>query len=453
MQQSYLREPEALSDSIRMGEFPPLRRDRSLWAMTATQFLGAFNDNIFKMLLLLICTDYVQSRNNGGANPYFDPYQTVASLLFALAFVLISSFAGYLSDRFPKKRIIVACKVGEIVVMTAGLIVFLAGSTGSFSLLVALFVVLFLMGSQSAFFGPPKYGILPELFSDSDLPLVNGIILATTFLAIIFGTALGGFLKDMLGEKMWLISLCCVVLAVIGTSTAMLIRPTPPAQPKLPFTARSLFVDPGIWRTVFQDRLLMKVLLVYSVFWFFGGVTALMITLVGQIQMNLSATTTALFNAAVGLGIGIGSVWAAKLSTHDVRLSLVSRGSVGLFGAISVAAIIAVTPMDTNLKSWIFGLSLLVGGFFGGWIAVPLQVFVQTHPPAALKGRVIAVMNLMTWIGILLASVFYFASLGLTGFRMDPSWILLSVGFVMLLAGTRSRLKTNEHLQNERKTD
>ena len=88
--------------------------------MTITQFLGAFNDNVFKMLLLLICVDYVLAQNQGGNNPYFDPYQTTASLLFASAFVLISGFAGYLSDRYCKRTIVVACKVSEIVVMLAG---------------------------------------------------------------------------------------------------------------------------------------------------------------------------------------------------------------------------------------------------------------------------------------------------------------------------------------------
>ncbi len=430
---------------------PPLRRDKAFWGMTATQFLGAFNDNVFKMLLLLICADYVLARPGNGASPYFDPYQTAASLLFAFAFVLFSGFAGYLSDRYQKKNIVVASKVAEIVVMTLGLVVFLTGNPGSLSFIVSLFCVLFLMGMQSAFFGPSKYGILPEMFSDSDLPVVNGVILATTFLAIIFGTALAGLLKDALGDGIWLISLLCIVLAMMGTFTATLIRRPPAAQPTLRFSWSNWFIEPRIWKIVIGDRLLVKVLLVYSVFWFVGGVVALTITLIGQVQLELSATVTALFNASMGMGIGTGCVWAAKISKKDIRLGLVRIGSVGLFSGMASAAIVAILPIPIVAKSWIIGFSLFCGGFFGGWVAIPLQVFIQAHPPAELKGRVIAVMNLMTWIGILFASVYYFGALAITGFKMDPSWILLSAGALMLLVALLAGLKTQEHLREERK--
>lgn len=431
-----------------MTELPSLRRDRAFWGVTATQFLGAFNDNVFKMLLLLICTDYVRQHPSATINPYFDPYQTIASLLFALAFVTFTGLAGFLSDRFPKRGLVIACKVAEIVVMGAGLFVFLTGTAGSFFFIVTLFLVLFLMGTQSAFFGPSKYGILPELFKEADLPIVNAVVVATTFLAIIFGTALGGYLKDLLGNDLWWISVVCVGLAILGTVTATLIRKTPAAQPTLRFNAKSWFIEPKIWRTVLQDRLLFRVLIVYSVFWFVGGVVTLTITLVGQIQMQLEATVTALFNAGVGLGIGVGSIWAARLSKHEVRFSLVKQGCVGVFISTAFASMVAIVPFDSSVKSWVFGLTMVSVGFFGGWVAIPLQVYIQAHPRAEYKGRVIAVMNLMTWIGILLASVYYFGALAISQFQLDPSWILLSTGVIMLLAGLLSGLKSVEHLKS-----
>lgn len=177
---------------------------------------------------------------------------------------------------------------------------------------------------------------------------------------------------------------------------------------------------------------------------------ALVATLVGRIQMNLSDLTTSLFNAATGVGIGAGSLWAARSSQHEIRLSLVSRGSIGLFVATTAASVVAVLPVDSHLQSWWVGIALLAAGFFGGWIAVPLQVFIQAHPPAEFKGRVLAAMNLMTWIGILAASLYCFAALAVTGFRLDPSWILLSIGFVMLAAGVASRLVSGDHLCDER---
>ena len=117
---------------------------------------------------------------------------------------------------------------------------------------------------------------------------------------------------------------------------------------------------------------------------------------------------------------------------------------------MAAVAIVAIMPIALMVKSWLIGLSLLVGGFFGGWVAIPLQVYIQAHPPAEFKGRVISAMNLMTWIGILLASIYYFAALTVTGFKLAPSWILLSAGVIMLVVAMASRLKTKEHLKEER---
>ncbi len=434
-----------------MTYYPPLRRDKAFWGITMTQFLGAFNDNIFKMLLMLICADYVMAdAANSSSSPYFDPYQTVASMLFASAFIMICGFAGYLSDRYRKKNIVVASKMAEIVVMAIGLLVFLLGDPGSKSFIVLLFGVLFLMGVQSAFFGPSKWGILPEMFSDTDLPAANGVIQATTFLAIIFGMVLAGVLKRLLGDELWVISLICVGLGIIGTITATMLRRTPAAQPTLKFSPGSLFVEPAVWKRVLQDRLLFKVLLMYSVFWFVGGVIALTITVMGKVQLNLSDSTTALFNASMGLGIGTGCIWAAKMSKKDIRLGLVTQGSAGLCCCAAAVAIFAILPIATGAKLWLIGILLFGAGFFGGWVAIPLQVFIQAHPPAEYKGRIIAVMNLMTWIGIMLASVYYFGALAVTGFAVEPSWILLSTGVIMLVAASSARLRTREHLKEER---
>lgn len=431
-----------------MANYPTLQRDPSFWGMTATQFLGAFNDNVFKMLVLLICADYVKAKQLENS-PYFDPYQTAASFLFALAFVLFSGVAGYFADRYSKKSIIVSSKVAEGGIMLLGMLVFLIGTPGSSTFIFVLFAVLFLMGLQSAYFGPSKYGVLPEIFSDSDLPKINGVIVGTTFLAIIFGTALTGILKQSLGDQLWWINLLCVGLAVAGTGTSLLIRRPEPAQPKLRFSLVNWFGEPAVWRRVIQDRMLLRVLVVYSVFWFVGGVITLTITLVGKVQLGLDDNTAALFNAAMGLGIGSGCVCAAKLSGADVKMWLVRYGSLGLFLGIAGASLLAVVAIPQATKSWLIGGSLFLGGFFGGWVAIPLQVFIQARPEPEFKGRVVAIMNVMTWIGIALASVYYFAALAVTGFQMDPSWIMLTSGLIMLLASVVLPLKSVEHLKQE----
>ncbi|MEM9702768.1 MAG: MFS transporter, partial [Planctomycetota bacterium] len=166
---------------------PPLAADRSFWAMLVTQFLGAFNDNVFKQLVLLVCLDYKLAGNAD--------YQDVAQGVFALPFVLLSGLWGWLGDRWPKRAIIVGCKVGEIVIMSLGAVALWIGGGELGQLVALLLCVLAFMGAQSAAFGPSKYGILPELFRGGDLPKANGWVQMTTFLAIILGIVTAGTLK------------------------------------------------------------------------------------------------------------------------------------------------------------------------------------------------------------------------------------------------------------------
>ena len=157
--------------------------------MNFTQFFGAFNDNLFKQLVLLICVNYAAS---GRRLP--DSTRRPCSRCR-----LCSSLGspGYLADRISKQKIVVAMKIAEIAVMLAGFLAFYStlGPTGW------LMCVVFLMGTHSAFFGPSKYGILPELFRERDLPQVNGMIQMTTFLAIICGAALAGFIKEWFAQQ------------------------------------------------------------------------------------------------------------------------------------------------------------------------------------------------------------------------------------------------------------
>ncbi len=183
-------EPVALADveAATLADAPhksTILSDRSFWGLLVTQFLGAFNDNLYKQLMLLMAISAVGGKLS-------EDTQGWAAALFSLPFVLLSSFAGYLSDKFSKSRIIFICKVAEIVITLLAVAAFLAygrlGDWGTWS-------VLLLMGIHSTFFGPAKYGILPELFAKRELPRANGLILMSTFLAIILGVVAAGFFE------------------------------------------------------------------------------------------------------------------------------------------------------------------------------------------------------------------------------------------------------------------
>lgn len=383
---------------------PPLFRDRSFWGMTATQFLGAFNDNVFKQLVLLLCIDYwhenVVSR---------DP-QSLAQGAFALSFVLLSGVSGWLSDRYRKRNIVVWAKVLEIVVMLAGMLAFLSAEPYSLELLIALLIVLFCMGAQSAYFGPSKYGILPELFAEHDLPKANGIIQMTTFLAIIFGMAVCGASKRLIeqtGTGLWVVSAACVGIAVIGTLTSLPIRRTPVARPGLPLRASSFAIDRDTFQILKSDRELLIVLLISCLFWFMGGVLIPAVNDFGKTQMGYDDLVTSLLAAMLGVGIAAGCVIAGQLSHERINFTLVTRGAWGM--AVTLV-LMSMVPQLTAIKGaavYVSGLLLLLLGASAGIFVVPLQVFLQARPPAEMKGRMIGAMNLMNWIAILFAAAAY----------------------------------------------
>jgi acyl-[acyl-carrier-protein]-phospholipid O-acyltransferase/long-chain-fatty-acid--[acyl-carrier-protein] ligase len=443
---------------------PPLWHDPTFHGMNFTQFFGAFNDNLFKQLVLLICVNYAGSGHD---------YQTYAQALFALPFVLFSGFAGFLADRVSKQRIVVSMKIAEIAVMTAGFLAF----ESTYGRLVWLMCVVFLMGTHSAFFGPSKYGILPELFRETDLPPVNGMIQMTTFLAIICGAALAGFIKEWFGTRLWVGSAMCIAIAIIGTLTSLLVRRTPVARPGLPFTPGALFISGETWQMFRKDRPLFHVLLISSLFWFLGGVIQPAVNAFGKLQLEYGDARTSVMVVCMAIGIMFGCVWAGTASKGQIRIGFVTLGAWGIVASLSLLAVLgatkgsmagvdqpasdtATTVVDTSSSvrsseanratheaesfgsvlvpkdpfEWI-SRGLLVGvGLFAGFFYVPLAVFMQVRPPADLKGRMIGAMNLINWIGILVAAVFYGAAEAVCDhvLHVRLSWIFAVAALVML---------------------
>ncbi len=424
------RKPDRLPDPPVSGAaLPPLGRDPSFLGMTATQFLGAFNDNLYKQLLLLIALDYKQLNNWES-----DPYQPIATFVFAIPFVLLSGFAGFVSDKVQKRKVIIFCKVLEVFVMTAAMIAFMTGQIGSPTLIISLLLVLFFMASQSALFGPSKFGILPEMLRERDLPRANGIIQMTTFLAIIFGTALCGLLKDFLPGHLWVISAVCILIAIAGTLTSLLIRPTPVANPNMKFSPECLLVEKSAFRFIMSDRVLLIIMLVYTLFWFSGAVMMQAINVVAKDQLDYSEALTSLSQAFIGTGIALGCVACGRASGGRVRFDLVRFAGWGLLGATAMTSLVCVAPLGKELRYGMFCGSLFLIGLFAGIFAVPPQVFIQARPPANAKGRVIGAMNLVTWIGITLAAAWYYALSSLTGvLGIPPSWIFLSIGILFMV--------------------
>lgn len=399
-----------------------LWRDSSFWGMTATQFLGAFNDNLYKQAALLVCTD-LALREHSQVD-----LQDVAMGLFALPFVMFSGFAGFLADRTSKRRIVVLCKVAEIGIVMLGAAALLYNQFHS------VLAVVFLMGTHSAFFGPAKYGILPEIVREKNLPQANGIFLMTTFLAIILGVGVAGYVKKPIWDRgEWGYSAAFLGVALIGVVTSQFVRKTPVANPGLRFRWSSLALSGETISVLRGDRPLLVALLMYSLFWLIAGIVHPSINAFGKLQLGLDDEKTSLMPAFLSLGIAVGCALAGALSREKVNFRLVPWGASGICLALVLVSLSGRLPLPVSVTYGLASVFLFVAGAATGLFSVPLQVFLQGRPPRDQKGRVIGAMNLLNWIGIFFAAGMYgllSRGINLAG---TGQWALFACTAVMML--------------------
>ena len=375
------------------SQLPPLYEDPAFWGMTTTQFLGAFNDSVFKQIVLLLCVAVI-------VNPTgeIQDQQFLAQGIFAIAFIFLSGISGYWSDRVSKRGLIIFCKCLEILVMLGAVLAFAllsdlkiretTGGTEQFSMLGTpwgLLFVLFLMGSQSAVFGPAKYGILPEMVRNTDLPRMNGIIQMTTFLAIILGTWVGGVLLDAMHHFLWAVGVICVGIAIVGTFTSLFVRRTSVAEQNAPFVWSNFAISPDARRVLYQDKPLRNALWVYSIFWFVAAIFPLMVNWLGREQFLMSNAKTSFLLATVSIGIAAGRTrwpgtrktvegtaagWAscmlllAVLLLPHHPLSAEARGWAGVAAATALVCVLeaVTTQIDNLLLPPVYFAALLAAG-------------------------------------------------------------------------------------------
>ncbi|MGI9457974.1 MAG: MFS transporter [Aeoliella sp.] len=419
------------SEVLLRSDLPPLMSDRSFWGMAVTQFLGAFNDNLFKQLLLLLATPALAAGVVAGAAGAKQDRQAEATIVFALAFILFSGVAGWIADRTSKRTLIIASKVAEIGVMLLGMVGFFFYDQIGFR---GMLVVLFLMGVQSAFFGPPKYGILPETVRQRDLPRANGIFLMFTFVAIIFGMGLAGLLLDggAKADGIWRGSAVCIALAVIGTATALLVRRVRPAAPGTPLRKQDLFVPGEMISLIRGNRQLLLALMVTSAFWMLGSVVQQGVNSLGKTQLGLDDKWTSFLAAMMAVGIPIGCVVGGYLSQSRINPRVVTAGAIGMVICLAILAI----PGGPNDHLLGFAGSipvLILLGFSTGMFVVPIQVSLQVLPPPEDKGRMIAVMNQANFIGIILGGLIFMAVIGVLEQNNWPRNLVFAVAAIIML--------------------
>jgi acyl-[acyl-carrier-protein]-phospholipid O-acyltransferase/long-chain-fatty-acid--[acyl-carrier-protein] ligase len=358
------------------------------WSLVVTQFQGAFNDNALKFLVIYILVDMslpVRQR---------DWLVLVVGALFALPFILFSMTGGFLADRFSKRSVTVGTKWMEVGVMAFSLIALGRGN------LPMEAVGVFLLSSQAALFGPSKYGLLPEILPEKELSWGNGIIELGTFLASIAATVAAGYLGYYFrGRQQWsgVILLACTLL---GLATSLAIPRIPAANPTRKFNRNplgDLFAQIEVIRS---DRILAWAFVGNAYLWFLAALLQYTIVIYGHDVLRIDDRHIGILQAAVALGIGLGSLATGYLSAGKIEYGLVPLGAVGMtvFGFLSASH-------GLSLARAALYLGLL--GFSGGFYAVPLNALIQYRPDPARKGGVIAAANLVSFIGIFLSAGVY----------------------------------------------
>ena len=376
-----------------------LKRRRFLPLFT-TQFLGAFNDNLFKTSMVLFAT--YQIFNDERQEGFFN---ALTAGLFVLPFFLFSALAGQLADTTDKTRIIRVVKLAEIAIMAVGCAGLMLARTGAVTLPVGLMLLAVVgLGLHSTFFGPIKYAILPQHLHEDDVLGGTGLVEAGTYLSILMGTIVAGVIY----ERTWLVAALTLLVALAGFASAREIPPAPRLGPPIrldwnPFTAS--------WRLIsgtMHIRRLFLAICAISFFWTIGSVLIIAFPPLVKNVLTAQASVASLVLGIFSIGVAIGSV----------VINLLLRGHISArYSPASVIAMaLAVIGLWLAVRLWtpapaghLYGvaeflgqpraapvlLALLAVAIFGGMFVVPLYAFLTTTVAIDQTARTVAANNVV----------------------------------------------------------
>jgi len=389
----------------------PVVSTRGFWSLIITQFQGAFSDNALKQITIFLGISIGISQGER------DKLVSLATALLTLPFILFSMAGGYLANHWSKRTVTISVKISEIAVMALAI----AGLAGR-SIPIMLTCV-FLMGVHSSIFGPSKYGSLPELLPERKLSWGNGILELGTFLAIIMGTVAGGVLSQIFGARPDGAGVVLVGLAAFGLCSSLFMTRVPAADPTHKFRINFLG---DLWaqvRIMRKDQVLWLALLGNTYFWFLAALLQQNIIIYGLDVLKTDQSHNSYLQAAVGIGIGVGSFAAGYLSGGKIEYGLIPLGSIGM----TALALLLSLP-GLSFLSLAIGLGLL--GFFAGFFVVPINALLQHRPDRADKAGVLAAQNLISSAAVFVAAGVYY--LMQTIWPRHPSSIFLVSGIVTL---------------------
>ena len=401
------------------------------WPLFWVQFFGALNDNFFKNALVFLIT----FRGITLLGMESQSLVSLASGIFILPYFIFSPISGQISDKYEKSQIVRYTKILEIIIMIVAAIGFFMEE---YSLLM---VVLFLMGTQSALFGPVKYSMIPELVEDEELIQGNAYVELGTFLAILIGTIAGGLVVALPNATPW-IGGGILGLAATGYLISLSLQPVAIANPEIKLEANPIPTMKHLWGIVREQEAIFNSVFAISWFWFIGAGILSVLPIYCKDYLFVGEEVVTAFLAMFTLGIAIGSIVCEKLCYGRVEIGLVPIGSLGLslfLADLSWVSPVWVVPDMELLSLHQFleqpnSIRLLVDFFlmsiFGGVFIVPLYTLLQERSRAEVRSQVIAANNIVNAIFMVASSL---ALIGFYASDLSLSQIFLTLSLMNIV--------------------
>ncbi|MBU6489785.1 MAG: MFS transporter [Burkholderiales bacterium] len=361
-----------------------------------TQFLGALNDNVFKVGFSSLVT--FQTARFSGVDAKTAAF--LISAIFILPFVLFSATSGQIADKYDKAKLTRWVKTFEIAVMLIGGAGFVTHHAP------LLYLCTFLMGVHSTVFGPVKYAYLPQHLDDRELVGGNGLVEMGTFVAILIGTIVGGAAAAASDLGAWLLAGTCLVVALIGRSASSWVPVSPAPQPQLRINWNPITET---WRNLTlarQNRTVFLSLLGISWLWFVGATFLTSFFSYAKDVLSADPDVVTVLLATFSVGIGTGSLLCERLSKRRVEIGLVPLGSIGISvfaldlywasrGLPLPGRLIGVGEFLAHARHWRILADLFLLAMFGGFYSVPLYALIQSRSQPTHRARIIAANNIL----------------------------------------------------------
>ncbi len=398
-----------------------LLKTKRFLPLLVTQFLGALNDNLFKNALLTLVTIKMTSQS--------DILSNMIAGLFILPFFLFSATAGQVADKFPRDKIARVLKITEVILM---LLVAFSYMLQSLPLLV---ITLGLMGSQSAFFGPVKYSLLPQHLETHELVAGNAYVESSTYGAILLGLFMGTILP------IYVTIFLLVSLAIVGYFASRYIPFSPAPRPSSRVSINIFMAIKGNFLLIKKHQLILRTILGSTWFWMVGSLIVVQVyPLAGKI-LNASEGVIALFLIVFSLGVGVGSYACNKILKGFIHATYVPLSAVGMGLGLFMLYVLSnnyPTPAET-VTFWSYWflphalgivISLFIIAFFGGVYVIPLNAMMQSRSPKAYVASVIAGNNIVNAFGMVVVAL---VAVVLLSFGVSVPELFLIMGVLSLI--------------------